>query len=153
MTQFSEKADLALQVNLLDMVREFYLLEANNYIDQDLNITLVNGLDIEVLERIVRFYCKIRFYLDKDFDTIKVYNVQESEVEFLKWFVAFFYNLESMELIEKHPNRHNFKPTKEIRELFLSPFASYKIDISSKRMAFNNLKVKVYPVANLEVAL
>lgn len=147
-SKLSQIIDHALQVNLLDMVREFYLLEANGLIDQDLSITLINGLDIEVLERIVRFFCKVRFYLDKDFDEIVIYNVHKSTEEYLLWFIPFFYYLESMELVEKHPNRHNFKPTKKIKELFASPFASYKIDISSKRVAFNSLNVKTIVIEN-----
>jgi hypothetical protein len=146
MSQFQVEVDKALQANLLDMVRELYLLEANGYIDQDLSITLGDKLDIELLERIVRFYCKIRFYLDKKLDTIKLFNVQESEVDFLKWFIFFFYELEAMELAEKHPNHSHYKVTKEIRELFLSDFASYKIDVKGKETVYNKVNIEIFPI-------
>jgi hypothetical protein len=148
MTQFQVEVNLALQANLLDMVRELYLLEANGYIDQDLSITLGDKLDIELLERIVRFYCKIRFYLDKDFNTITLFNVKPSEKEFLTWFIQFFYQLESMELAEKHQKHESFKATKNIKALFNSPFASYKIDVSGKRTAFKEVNVKLIVIAS-----
>jgi hypothetical protein len=148
MTQFQVEVNNALQLGLTDLVREFYLLETNGYIDQNLHITLVNGMDIELLERIVRFYCKVRFYLDKDFDTITIFGITNSQVEFIRWFIKFFYYLESMELAELNPNHSCYRSNKEVKSVFNSEFANYQIDISNKRFIFNSVNVVVFPIVN-----
>lgn len=140
--KFQQEINKAFQAGLIDIIRELYLLKENNYIDENLNFSM-KELDIELLERMIRDYCDWRFFLDNKLDTfnISIEIKDDKTKEFLDWFLQFFFYLEAMELAEKHKNHSNYKPTKEIKDLFKSPFSSYPIDVKGKRLVFNNINI------------
>jgi hypothetical protein len=159
-TQFDRYVNDALQLCTLGqqedrtgkailIVKYLYKFHEEGYINDDMIITM-KELDIVVLEDITRLYCDIRFFLDPLFKTITIKytplgqpDSNMNTIEFVDWFIKFFYYLESIELAETFINNYYYNITDEIKEVFEYKFVSFPVDVMNRKFMFIDLVVDI----------